>query len=70
MKEVSDESVEQVLMMFKCHLDVGYTDTEANVMRDYHLTHLPGPSRRRPDSAPKVRTGSSGPYRPGCSTDT
>lgn len=41
MPEVSDESVEQVLVMFKCHLDVGYTDSQANVLRDYHDTHLP-----------------------------
>jgi hypothetical protein len=41
MTDVSDESVEQVLVMFKCHLDVGFTDTEANVLRTYHTEHLP-----------------------------
>jgi len=39
--EISDESVEQVLVMFKCHLDVGYTDTEENVRRTYHREHIP-----------------------------
>lgn len=41
MSEISDESVEQVLVMFKCHLDVGYTDTEENVRRTYHREHIP-----------------------------
>ncbi len=37
----SDESVTDVLVMFKCHLDVGFTDTEANVVRRYCDVHLP-----------------------------
>ena len=41
MSEVSDEAVEQVLVMFKCHLDVGFTDTEENVRRIYQDVHIP-----------------------------
>ncbi len=41
MSDVSDEAVEHVLVMFKCHLDVGFTDTEENVRRAYHDVHLP-----------------------------
>lgn len=36
MTVVSDETVSRVLVMFKCHLDVGFTDTEARVMRQYY----------------------------------
>lgn len=41
MPDVSDESVEQVLVMFKCHLDVGFTDTEESVRRIYDQVHIP-----------------------------
>lgn len=41
MAVVADESVEQVLVMFKCHLDVGFTDTAANVVRTYFDVHIP-----------------------------
>ncbi|MGA3328169.1 MAG: DUF5054 domain-containing protein [Terriglobia bacterium] len=34
--------VKRVLVMFKCHLDVGYTDTQAGVMRKYFDEHFPG----------------------------
>ena len=27
--------VKRVVMVFKCHLDVGFTDTQANVMQKY-----------------------------------
>ncbi len=33
--------VEVVYVMFKCHLDVGFTDTEENVLRQYFEQHLP-----------------------------
>jgi hypothetical protein len=33
--------VKRVLVMFKCHLDVGYTDTQAEVMRKYFDEHFP-----------------------------
>ncbi|MEA5051845.1 MAG: hypothetical protein VB093_00175, partial [Propionicimonas sp.] len=41
MAVVSDETVEQVFVMFKCHLDVGFTDTAENVIRTYLETHIP-----------------------------
>ncbi len=36
-----DASVKRVLVMFKCHLDVGFTDTQANVMRKYFDQYYP-----------------------------
>jgi hypothetical protein len=33
--------VKRVLVMFKCHLDVGYTDTQAGVMRKYFDEYFP-----------------------------
>ena len=33
--------VERVLVMFKCHLDVGFTDTQARVMRKYFDQYYP-----------------------------
>jgi hypothetical protein len=33
--------VKRVLVVFKCHLDVGYTDTQAGVMRKYFDEHFP-----------------------------
>ena len=36
-----DSSVKRVLVMFKCHLDVGFIDTQANVIRMYFEQHFP-----------------------------
>ena len=33
--------VKRVLVMFKCHLDVGFTDTQAGVMRKYFDEYFP-----------------------------
>ena len=33
--------VKRVLVIFKCHLDLGYTDTQAGVMRKYFDEHFP-----------------------------
>ena len=33
--------VKRVLVMFKCHLDVGFTDTQAGVMRKYFEEYFP-----------------------------
>lgn len=33
--------VKRVLVMFKCHLDVGFTDTQAGVMRQYFDHYFP-----------------------------
>jgi hypothetical protein len=33
--------IKQVLVVFKCHLDVGFTDTQANVMRKYFDVYFP-----------------------------
>ena len=36
-----DPAVKRVLVMFKCHLDVGFIDTQANVIRKYFEQHFP-----------------------------
>ena len=36
-----DLSVKRVLVMFKCHLDVGFVDTQAAVIRKYFEQHFP-----------------------------
>jgi hypothetical protein len=36
-----DPEVKRVLVMFKCHLDVGFVDTQANVVRKYFEQHFP-----------------------------
>ncbi|HYW48414.1 MAG TPA: hypothetical protein VE959_36460 [Bryobacteraceae bacterium] len=38
---VPDAEVKRVLVMFKCHLDVGFIDTQANVVRMYFERHFP-----------------------------
>src|SRR5579883_1710627 len=37
----ADPAVKRVLVMFKCHLDVGFIDTQANVVRKYFDVHFP-----------------------------
>jgi hypothetical protein len=36
-----DPAVKRVLVMFKCHLDVGFIDTQANVVKKYFDVHFP-----------------------------
>jgi hypothetical protein len=36
-----DPSVKRVLVMFKCHLDVGFVDTQANIVRKYFDQYFP-----------------------------
>lgn len=36
-----DPEVKRVLVMFKCHLDVGFTDTQQNVVRKYFDQYFP-----------------------------
>lgn len=36
-----DSNVKRVLVMFKCHLDVGFIDTQANVVRKYFEQYFP-----------------------------
>ena len=36
-----DENVEQVLVMFKCHLDVGFVDTQAAIIKKYFTQYYP-----------------------------
>jgi hypothetical protein len=36
-----EPEVKRVLVMFKCHLDVGFTDTQAGVMRKYFDEYFP-----------------------------
>jgi len=36
-----DLGVKQVLVMFKCHLDVGFIDTQAAVIRKYFEQYFP-----------------------------
>ncbi len=38
--------VKRVLVMFKCHLDVGFTDTQAGVMRKYFDVYYPEAMKR------------------------
>jgi hypothetical protein len=38
---VPDPGVRRVLVVFKCHLDVGFTDTQAAVMRKYFDVYYP-----------------------------
>lgn len=33
--------IKRVLVMFKCHLDVGFADTQANIMREYFEKYFP-----------------------------
>ena len=40
-----DIRVKHVLVMFKCHLDVGFTNTQANVIREYFDVYYPGAMR-------------------------
>lgn len=37
----ADAEVKRVLILFKCHLDVGFTDTQANVMQKYFKEYFP-----------------------------
>src|SRR5882757_6074288 len=36
-----DPSVKRVLVMFKCHFDAGFTDTQANVVKRYFDEYFP-----------------------------
>jgi Domain of unknown function (DUF5054) len=38
---VPDSAIKRVLVMFKCHLDVGFIDTQANVVKMYFERHFP-----------------------------
>jgi len=38
---VPDADIKRVLIMFKCHLDVGFIDTQANVVRKYFEVYFP-----------------------------
>jgi hypothetical protein len=40
-RNVDPKDVKQVLVIQKCHLDVGYTDTQENVMRKYFKEYYP-----------------------------
>ena len=33
--------IKRVLVMFKCHLDVGFADTQATIMREYFEEYFP-----------------------------
>ncbi|HEY3742568.1 MAG TPA: DUF5054 domain-containing protein [Bryobacteraceae bacterium] len=39
--EAPDPSVRRVLVMFKCHLDVGFIDTQANIIKKYFEQYFP-----------------------------
>ncbi len=41
-----EPAVKRVLVMFKCHLDVGFTDTQAGVMRKYFDVYYPEAMKR------------------------
>ncbi len=44
--EAAAADVKRVLVMFKCHLDVGFTDTQAGVMRKYFDVYYPEAMKR------------------------
>src|SRR5665213_1405358 len=39
--EPVDENIKRVFLVFKCHLDVGFTDTQSNVMNTYFKKYYP-----------------------------
>jgi hypothetical protein len=53
-----DPEVKRVLMIFKCHLDVGFTDTQANVMQMYFKQYYPQAMR----TAAKLRDADGNRY--------
>src|SRR5947199_10724430 len=40
-QQTPNAGIRRVLVMFKCHLDVGFTDTQAGVMRKYFDVYYP-----------------------------
>jgi hypothetical protein len=53
-----DPAVKRVLVMFKCHLDVGFVDTQANIIRKYFTEFFP----RAMDIAAQMRQGGTDRY--------
>ncbi|MDQ2841644.1 MAG: hypothetical protein M3Y72_11520 [Acidobacteriota bacterium] len=47
----SHENVKEVLVMFKCHLDVGFVDTQAAIIRKYFAEYLPASDRHSEKAA-------------------
>jgi hypothetical protein len=45
-QEQADSAVQQVFVMFKCHLDLGFIDTQAGVVRKYFQQYFPLAIRR------------------------
>jgi hypothetical protein len=43
----SELSVQRVLVMFKCHFDVGFVDTQAAIIRKYFEQYFPQATDRR-----------------------
>jgi Domain of unknown function (DUF5054) len=43
--QASDEQVKRVLVMFKCHFDAGFIDTQAAVVRKYFTEYFPAAIR-------------------------
>jgi len=56
--ETPNPQVKRVLVMFKCHLDVGFIDTQANVIRKYYDEYFP----RAIEAAAAMRRSGSGRY--------
>ncbi len=55
--EAPQPPVKRVLVMFKCHLDVGFVDTQAAIIHKYFAEYYP----RAIDTAQRLRaTGSDG----------
>jgi hypothetical protein len=40
-----DPAVKRVLVMFKCHFDLGFIDTQEAIIRRYFTKHFPEPLR-------------------------
>ena len=39
--QIADRDIKRVLVMFKCHLDVGFVDTQAAVIQKYFEQYFP-----------------------------
>ena len=52
------DNVKEVLVMFKCHLDVGFVDTQAAIIRKYFSVYFP----RAIERAQQQRTAGTDAY--------
>ena len=65
----ADPAVKRVLVMFKCHFDAGFVDTQANVVHKYFNEYFPRPLRSPAPRMPAANGAMCGPPVRGCSTN-